>query len=427
MTTLHASSLPRVQETVRPLSAYEHLFWAVDKINGFNFSIVVTLRGRVARDAWRAAFAEVQKRHPFLDVCVNQDDELAPYFIRGEGLPIPLAFEPRRTRTHWQRTMEREVAEPFDQSAAPLLRAVVLEDEEGCDLILTANHIVIDGMGVVALAGDLLAALAGEKLLALPAPASAEERAARVRAANPLPVPQTEQATAGNGDETLAARTFACRKGGGTPRIAALRLTAEQTARLQRSCREQRTTIGAVLLAALATALRRLSPVLQETGLRVATPVDARPYLGNENDFVLSIVSARADSPYPDMELWASARGLKAQVAPFQSFAEIEATFRRVEAVLEQQFDAETLVQMLIGKFGHDLLLSNLKNVEFAHAPGGIAVEAVWGPSVLLGVEGEQVVGSATFGGALHLVYSSYTPVEGLLETVEAMLVEAAV
>jgi hypothetical protein len=42
---------------------------------------------------------------------------------------------------------------------------------------------------------------------------------------------------------------------------------------------------------------------------------------------------------------------------------------------------------MLIQNFGHDVLLSNLKSVEFLPAPDGLALEAVLGPSVLLGVE----------------------------------------
>ena len=70
---------------------------------------------------------------------------------------------------------------------------------------------------------------------------------------------------------------------------------------------------------------------------------------------------------------------------------------------------------MLIGGFGHDVLLSNLKTVELPTAPHGLTVEAVWGPSVLLGVEGEQMIGVATFGGVLHLVYTSFSPVAGLL------------
>ncbi len=71
--------------------------------------------------------------------------------------------------------MEAEWLKPFDPSIAPFLRAVLLEDNDGCDLILTANH-VLDGMGAIELVRDLLAALPGQKLPALPVPPSPEDR-----------------------------------------------------------------------------------------------------------------------------------------------------------------------------------------------------------------------------------------------------------
>lgn len=430
---MHTSSLPGVREAVRPLSGYERLFWAVDKINGFNFTVVVSFRGTIARTRWIDAFAQAQRKHPFLNVSINDDDPHAPYFVRGESLPIPLAFERRTSSTQWQRVMESEFGETFDPSTAPLLRAVLLEDEEGCDLVLTANHVIIDGIGVLGLVRDLLAALSGGTISALPDPPSAEDRVAEVRASTQLHAAQNghqaapAQAGAGGSAAATPARMFVRRKATGKPTIEALRFSKDQTAMLLRCAREQQTTAGAVVLAALASGLRKLSPAMKEVDIHAATPVDARPYLGNEGDFVLSIGSARAVSPFPDMELWASARALKSQLAPFQSFGEIETTFGRVDAVLALKLDASALVDMLIGGFGHDVLLSNLKTVELPTAPDGLTVEAVWGPSVLLGVEGEQMVGVATFGGLLHLVYTSFSPVAGLLDMVQELIAEACV
>jgi hypothetical protein len=75
--------------------------------------------------------------------------------------------------------------------------------------------------------------------------------------------------------------------------------------------------------------------------------------------------------------------------------------------------------------FAIAVTFSNLKTAEFPVEPDGLRVESVWGPSVLLGVEGEQMIGSVTFGGALHLVYSSFTPLPGLLEAVSETIVNA--
>ncbi len=355
MTAVLTSNLPGVQEAVRLLSGYERLFWAVDKINGFNFTVVVSFRATIARSRWSAAFAEAQRKHPFLNASINDDDPHAPYFVRDEGLPIPLTFERRTSSTQWQRVMESEFAEPFDVSTAPLLRAVLLEDDEGCDLVLTANHIIIDGIGVLGFVRDLLAALSGEMLTPLADPPSAEDRVAQVRSSSQLHAAQnghqTASAQAGGANSAAAApvRTFVRRKATGKPAITALRFSKDQTALLLRRAREQQTTAGAALLAAVASALRQLSPAMKEVDLQMVTPVDARPFLGNEGDFVLSIGTARAISSNSKMELWASARALKSQIVPWQSFAEIEATFSRVEAALALRLDASAFVEMLIG------------------------------------------------------------------------------
>ena len=180
-----------------------------------------------------------------------------------------------------------------------------------------------------------------------------------------------------------------------------------------------------MLSAATASALRELSPQLREVDLRLTTALDARPYLGNEDDFVLSINSPRAIVPYPGQELSASARMIKAQIAPLQSFAAIAATFERVDGLLAQKLDAATLINAMAQGVGHDVGVSNLRTVEFPPLSDGLAVESVWGPSVLPGYEGEHFIGSATFAGLLHLTYSSFTPVPGLLEVVHETISNA--
>jgi hypothetical protein len=160
---------------------------AIDRVNGFNFSIAVTLRGVISHADWISAFAKAQKRHPLLNACIgyqNRDgvnDPHAPVFVRTANRPIPLNFRRRTSSTEWQRVMEAEQAKSFDASTAPFLRATLLEDSEGCDLILTANHVVLDGVGTVVLLRDLLAALSGEPLLPLPLALSAEERTTHAR------------------------------------------------------------------------------------------------------------------------------------------------------------------------------------------------------------------------------------------------------
>jgi hypothetical protein len=53
---------------------------------------------------------------------------------------------------------------------------------------------------------------------------------------------------------------------------------------------------------------------------------------------------------------------------------------------------------------------------------GSLKLEAVWGPTALQGLEGEQNVGVATTNGALRLLHASYTLIPQLLENTELIL-----
>jgi hypothetical protein len=427
-----------VGEILRPLSAHERLFWAIDRVNIFNFSVAVTIRGTVAHERWTRALAQVQKRHPLLNACVSirnaetgQDDPHAPAFVQGEGQPISIAFRPRSSVDEWRWVMEAEHLEPFDASVAPFLRAVLLEDSEGCDLILTANHVVLDGMGMVGLIRELLTALAGKRLAplseAMPgplsAPPSADERTARMSSADAVSGAAVQ---AGAAVAEAKVRASKRRIGDGKPpTVSALRLSKQMSAELLRCSRKHEATVGSVLLAALARALQELSPELRTSEVRFVAPVDVRPHLANEGDFVLSFINARGVVPHQAVGLWESARAIRAQLVPYQSFAAIEMVFNAVKGAMSQNLEPITLVDYLAGAYGHDLILTNLKSVEFETVPGGMSVEAVWGPSVLGRLEGEHVVGAVTFAGVLHLVYTSHSPVAGLLERVRKMIGDA--
>jgi hypothetical protein len=414
------------KEALRPLSPYERLFWAIDRISGFNFSLAVTFRGTISHPDWIAAFAQARDRHPLLNACIDHDDPHAPVFMRAADLPVPLKFRRRSSPTEWQRVVEAEQAKPFDSSAGPFLRATLLEDNEGCDLIVTASHVVLDGVGAVAFVGDLLAALAGEKLAHLPVAPSAEDRTVHARSTT-VQSTKIPQADGGRQQtvEALPARRSTRRIGTGAPAVNGLRFSQEQTAQLVRCSRQQEATVGSVLIAAVASALQTLSPALKNADVRMNVPIDARPYLDNAADFVLSIIGARCTAPYPAKSLWESARAIRSQLMPWQSFGEIESTFNRMKAMMAMNLDPASLVDTMEGKFGYDVTVTNLKHVHFTTLPGALTVESVWGPSVLMGYEGEHTVGTATFDGALHLVYTSYTPVAGLLKKVQTTIATA--
>jgi hypothetical protein len=419
---------PQTQsEAWRPLSPFERLFDTIDQTNGLNFCIAVSFQGKVARSRWTAAFARVQQRHPFLNASLNRDDAHAPYIQRAEGFPIPLTFEPRTSSTQWQSTMEAQGEEPFAASAAPLLRVNVLEDEHDCDIIVTAHHAILDGVGALCLIRDVLAVLSGKELTALAMPPAAEDRLEEARSLNEAPStidPQAAEAWR----QFLAGRPprfFERHTGTRRPIISSLRLSLDETGELLRCARKQQTTLSAVLLTALASTVRELNPSLAESDIGFSIPVDTRPYLKNGDDFVLSITLPQGVCLYPATEFWENARALRPQLTAFQSLDAIEAYFGVVKTAMDLKLDANTLIDVVAKQGGVDITLTNLKHVTFPLLPDGLTVEAVWGPSVSSCVAGGLVLGSATFNGALHLVCTTYTPLPQFFGKLHEILTKA--
>jgi hypothetical protein len=419
----HVLAATAAQVTLRPLSPFERLFWAFEQVNGFNFSIALTFKGTVERTRWNSAFGAVQKRHPMLQASLNLDDPNRPVLVRAANRPIPVEFRRRSFAGDWQRVMEQGYMKPFDVATGPFLRAVVLEDEAGCDLVLTAFHAVLDGMGVLGLVGELLRALAGEKLLPMPMPVSTDERTAEMRR-RLGPAKETPQADENmmKTVEALKERAIGRHKGSKAATVTAHKLAPEQTARLVERCRKEKVTVGTVLLAAQAAALRKTAKALEKADIRLSTPVNTRSYVENKNDCVMSVISARAVCRYPAKDLWKSARAIRAQLLEFQSLVEIEAAFARTHAVMEKNMEPTKLLDAFAPRIGHDAMVSNLRNVEFETLPSELKVEAVWGPTVLVGFTGEHEIGLTTVNGALHMVYTSRYPAAGLLEAIEREL-----
>lgn len=159
-----------------PLSFAQQRLWFMQQIDPdsclYNVPTVLRLRGRLDRDALRAALDQVIARH----------DVLRTRFPAPGGRPRQVVDEPGRTELEIsdvaadtcpheaaERIARQEAKLPFDLAAGPPMRArlVALSAQEHW-LLLTFHHIVIDGASVELVYRELSALyLAGK---GLPAP-----------------------------------------------------------------------------------------------------------------------------------------------------------------------------------------------------------------------------------------------------------------
>ena len=404
---------------LRTLTASERWFMFVDRNRPFHFSLTAEITGRTTPAMWREALDQLQDRHPLLRVCVEQNDDSLASFRQIKARRIPLTVFRRTAPMQWLQESQRQISQRFNPSVGPLLRAFLWQGDDQCDITLWAYHAIADGMAMAFLISDLLAAMAGRMLPPLPVPLSQEARFALLEEPPPPATPETPVA-----DEVPSPREWKARYQpadcGLT--IDAMRLTRQQTTDLVDAARHHGTTVHAAILAAVVLAGRSSCPQWQEGGVRVSSPISLRRILAIDDDCVVAQTAGVIFlNPTPDTQLWDLARTGKQLIRPWDEQ-------RRIAAVLdffkEATSDFAAFSKEAEGG-GCDLLLTNLGRMPYANRFGDLTIEAIWGPMVNQGYEGEQVVGVTTVNGVLCLTHTTDRPIESLLENSVALLMNA--
>jgi hypothetical protein len=201
-----------------------------------------------------------------------------------------------------------------------------------------------------------------------------------------------------------------------------VRLSKEQTRDLADAAHQHGTTIHAAILAALVLAGRVVSAKWQAGGVRVASPVSLRKILAMEDDCVVAqTVAVGFLNPAPRVDLWDLARTAKQQILRWENQRGIAA----VLAFFQESTENFSVFSQAAGLSGCDLLLTNLGKLPYENRFGDLTIEAIWGPIVNQGYEGEQIVGVATVNGTLCLTHTTDQPIEALLENSVALLMNA--
>ncbi|MFE8605167.1 non-ribosomal peptide synthetase [Archangium violaceum] len=157
-----APALERVsREGQLPLSFAQQRLWFLDQLQPgsafYNIPILVRLDGRLDVDALRRSFEELVQRHESLRTTFGQAQGQPVQLISPQGsLPlqvVDLLSQPSSQReAEIRRLAMEESLKPFDLGRGPLLRVLLMRQEEQSHvLLLTMHHIVSDGwsMGVL--------------------------------------------------------------------------------------------------------------------------------------------------------------------------------------------------------------------------------------------------------------------------------------
>jgi len=410
-----------VTDASRTLGSLEHLFWLLDQNRSFHFAVTALISGKASPDDWREALDRLQERHPILSVGIEGRPGSIPRFRQEVGASIPLRIVEGDPNADWEGEVGEELATPFDPAKAPLMRAVLIQGKRDTAFILVAHHSIADGLSLAYAIRDTLVAVSGRQLESLPASLPQEEilgAYAGQEAATSAPDQQ---------DSAAAGKPATYRPlDNARPKVNGLRLSPALTKRLRARARGEGTTVHGALSAALAIAGRRLSPAWREIPLRVINPINIRPLLGVGDNCGLFVGATASVLDGKGMDFWDLAREAKTAVAAGQEPEAIVAHLSAIAGAVGNGIEVSTAAEFAASTLAHEAVLTNLGVLPFGGRFGRLKLETLWGPAVLIGMDGVQTVGVATVNESICLIHTSHTPPQGLLGAMGDVLVEAS-
>src|SRR5271154_960527 len=415
-----ASIVPVIESKteIRALGAREHMFWLMDQKHPVHFTVTAEVKGLTTVQKWRDALDAVQKRHPILSTSIKRNEEGQPALYQVDAAPIPLRVVDGSVQEHWELELDLEMALPFTPEQAPLIRTVLIHKPQSAVLIMIAHHAIADGMALVFLIRDLLQVLSGGQIETLSFSSAAEELLSRLPEGEKIIQAEALQAGAPQAEPAQYQQDY-----GLAPRAIARKLDENLTATLKERARREGTTVQGALCVALVLAGRKTSSTWRKQSVRVMSPVNARAHLGAGEACGLYLGGGMVPfQPGDSTGFWELARFAKKELSPSQTLQSLSTSLHGLEAIMTKDMDVETAAQIAAGAFARDLMVSNLGPMPYESEFGKLKLEAVWGPTALQGLDGEQNVGIATTNGAIRLLHASYSLIPNLLENTELIL-----
>lgn len=386
----------------RLLGASEQLLWRLSRGRPVNAVLCASISGPASVERLRGALDFVQRRHALLGVRIRTDEEGRPWFDPDGVPPIPLRVLARPDEESWVREAEDELRRPFEPGQGPLLRVTLLQGTGTCELLLTFDHAIGDGLSGAWLVRDLLRELSQPGTgHTLPAPTACEERlpAGVRRRVGPPALPHST-GPARTGLPSVPGRAGATGSGEeSAQRLLTWNLSEEDCARLVAASRREGTSVhGALCAAYLLSMAAELSP-RAETVLTAMSPVNVRGHLmppGGEDFAALFTRQLTRHRLWPDSRFWEVAREVKHQLSRDTAGHGLFTNLLAVEDFLSTNPAPDLLGPFVKGLMGSELTLTNLGCLELEPPHGVFRLRRLY---VTVSGMAPFIVGVTTVGG----------------------------
>ncbi|MCX2483852.1 hypothetical protein [Pedobacter sp. MR2016-24] len=399
------------KRAIRPLGTNEKVFWVLDQKTTTQFAVAAEIDGNATDHSWREALDSVQKRHPNLAVQISGNTYSTAFFEPIADCKIPLSFVYTKREENWNELLERELNIPLNITAAPLAKALVIQQSGKSVFIFISNHSIGDGMSVALFIRDILTVLSGETITPL-RPVSPLDQLAGIIVKE---IPAEDLSGFKQLSNSVAPRSAV--------NIRRLKLSHTLTDSLIKRAKNEKTTVHCALSAALVIALKQVESTLKEKPVRILHPLSARTTLGLGDDYglLMNILTLPYD-PAPKDTFWNFAKTIRKGIASTQTLEWIKSVNNATRELFYNGLDVNTVEHALRQGTEHEILLTNLGQISFKADYGRLTLKSLWGPMVLTAHDAAQTVGVATYNGALTLTLTGISLSEGLLEAVERII-----
>jgi hypothetical protein len=419
---LMASADKATRTFVRRLGAFERLYHRRQQKNTMHFCVAAEVAFDLEPLTLAAALRAVQLRHPLLSVCVGDHPATGPVFQRPASVPpIPITVVAGEAGRTWRDLVAEELTCPFDACFAPMVRVVLLRSGQTAPaaIILSIDQAIADGLSAAYILRDLFSALDGHQLATLPVPPAQDELIGAVLDAQPVAAQAPNKQARGAQPPQLAAPSAVRPFDGAVPDISAIAFDEELTRRLVARARAERTTVHAALVSAMSRAIIESG---RSEFVRTLTPVEFRSQIGVRDDVCLYVTAARTAFTREQLtDLWHMARMVGEQLGGARSLPALVASSAATEEFVAIDATPNGAEDYLVATLSFEALAANLRVLDMG-TPEAVRPLAIWGPAILVQVQGELSSGICTFNGQLRIISASHDPLPGYLDRVRDIL-----
>jgi len=279
-----------VKSFKRKLTSFESFFWLSNQHEDpFNVSLVIEVNRIYGLNSIKRAAVYLQKKYLILRVNVNRYQSDLFYSERGIG-PIPVVHILTKSEKKWLHIASDSIQRPFVDSSLPLIRINVVDK---CDngkqfIIISADHLIADGVSLLIFARDLLKFLSNQN----ESPVLISQQSFIVSFADQFPSITAKEEKPDptslisknwfpadvNKKEIISKKTLHRPDSDHVSIIFDL-FSEDETKQVLEKCRKNGVSLHSLFLASMIRAMHAFYPTLEDKYIKYELPVNLRQYM----------------------------------------------------------------------------------------------------------------------------------------------------